>query len=602
MDLDPLEVLKEDLKDENVEIQLEAVRSLSTIAIALGPQRTASELFTTLDKYCFPVEVQAAKSPEVYSNTESLNAKEEVLAAIAEELTPDFVEYSGGSKQAAKYMLPLLEKLAMVEETVIRQAAVISLVNVLDRMKAEDVKSTVLPILTRLAEADWFTSRVSATYLSPKLYQLLSLEDDRKTILDVHKRLCSDDMPMVKADAFKNLVLLIDNMNNHNSIVSYSKPLLQQLTNELMENMRQTMVDIIKKIAEKSEEEKKQEIVTEFIKITIEDDSWRVRKHLAEELPSICGHLDKSIINEVMLPLYIKLLQDREPQVRKAGILSLEAIIKTTDGVVFVKPMTNGPLQALANDTVGEVREALAEQITCLGFHMDKAQAKEKLLPILKKLAADESPQSRLNLCAKLGDVCSILGMDLFETEVLPLLKEVTIDQKWRVRNSIVKNIANIGIQMGKEKFAKSRLREILVQSLKDPASTVRDTAAEQVKMLFSKFGYEWMAQNIFSDMKAIYSSSGNYLHRMVPLKTVQLIAPNLSPSQIKSEFGDLLSKALEDNISNVRFIACRVLKDILPRVDSDFKAQFKIRLQQLVNNDNDTDVRYFGNAALNVC
>jgi len=137
---------------------------------------------------------------------------------------------------------------------------------------------------------------------------------------------------------------------------------------------------------------------------------------------------------------------------------------------------------------------------------------------------------------------------------------------------------------------------------LKDPAATVRDTASEQVKTLLLKFGYDWMAQNIFSEMKVIYSSSGNYLHRMVPLKTFQLIASNLSPSQIKSEFGDLLSKALDDNISNVRFAACRVLKDILPRVDSDFRAQFKIRLQQLVNNDSDSDVRFFGNAALNVC
>jgi len=217
-------------------------------------------------------------------------------------------------------------------------------------------------------------------------------------------------------------------------------------------------------------------------------------------------------------------------------------------------------------------------------------------------LASDENAQARLNLCAKLADVCVILGLEVFEVEVLPLLKEVTIDQKWRVRNSIVKNIANIGIQMGKDKFAKSRLREILVQSLKDPASTVRDTAAEQIKILLPKFGFDWMAQNIFSEMKNIYLSSGNYLHRMVPLKTIQLIGPSLSSSQIKTEFNELLLKALEDNISNVRFTACRVLKDILPRLDSDSKNQFKIRLQQLVNSDNDSDVRFFGNAALSVC
>jgi len=58
-------------------------------------------------------------------------------------------------------------------------------------------------------------------------------------------------MPMVKNDAFKNLVDLLEEMNNANNIIIYSKPLLDQLTNELMENMRQCLIDIIKKIAEK---------------------------------------------------------------------------------------------------------------------------------------------------------------------------------------------------------------------------------------------------------------------------------------------------------------------------------------------------------------
>ena len=163
-------------------------------------------------------------------------------------------------------------------------------------------------------------------------------------------------MPMVKNDAYKNLVDLIEEMDNQNLIVSYSRPLLTQLTNELMENMRQSMVDIVKKIAEKSEEEKKQDIVTEFVKAAVEDDSWRVRKHLAEQLASICEHLDAQRVNTDIGPLYVKLLQDSEPQVRKSAILALENVIKTTDGSTFSLPIANGPLQSLANDSVGEVR------------------------------------------------------------------------------------------------------------------------------------------------------------------------------------------------------------------------------------------------------
>jgi len=150
-----------------------------------------------------------------------------------------------------------------------------------------------------------------------------------------------------------------------------------------------------------------------------------------------------------------------------AAIGVLEAVIKCSDGLNFAQKIVSGALQGLVSDSVAEVREALAEQIACLGECLGREGAKEKLLPILKKLASDESPVARLNLCSKLAAVCKILGIDLFETDILPLLKEVTIDQRWRVRNSIVINIAPIGIQMGKDKFGKSRLKEILVQSLK---------------------------------------------------------------------------------------------------------------------------------------
>ena len=196
------------------------------------------------------------------------------------------------------------------------------------------------------------------------------------------------------------------------------------------------------------EDEKCQSDICEFVKAAVEDESWRVRKHCSEQLPSIAKHLAKSKINDEILPLYIRLLTDAEPQVRKASILAMNEMVKASDGEHFPMTICEQPLQALVTDTIGDVRDALAEEITCLGGNMNPTQVKEKLLPSLKKLAGDDSPQARLNLCSKLSDVSKMLGIETFEAEILPLLKEVTIDQKWRVRNSIVQNIAQIGIQM----------------------------------------------------------------------------------------------------------------------------------------------------------
>jgi len=268
----------------------------------------------------------------------------------------------------------------------------------------------------------------------------------------------------------------------------------------------------------------------------------------------------------------------------------------------LLKKIVGGALQGLVSDSVPEVREALAEQVACLGEYLGKEGAKEKLLPVLKKLASDESPVARLNLCSKLANVSRILGIELFETDILPLLKEVTIDQRWRVRNSIVVNIAQIGIQMGKDKFGKSRLKEILVQSLRDPACTVRETASKQVQALNQAFGFDWMSEHLFAPMKNLYKESGNYLHRMVPLKAVQLLCKDLTIAQMKSEFVELLTSALSDPISNVRFIACKVLVDVLPRLDSSTIAQFKTSLEKLTKQDEDADVAFFALEALKTC
>merc|ERR1712113_628822 len=179
----------------------------------------------------------------------------------------------------------------------------------------------------------------------------------------------------------------------------------------------------------------------------------------------------------------------------------------------------------------------------------------------------------------------------------------VTIDQKWRVRNSIITNIAQIGKQMGKEKFSKSRMRDILIQSLKDPASTVRETAAQQVHLLNETFGFEWMKKYIFADMKKIYSQSGNYLHRMVPLKAIQLMANSnqISGSQLKQQFNDLLHMALKDTISNVRFTAARVVQVIIIKIklDSDSLNSFRETLTKMIKSDQDEDVQFFANQAL---
>lgn len=82
-------------------MRLNAVRRLSTIALALGPDRTRDELVPFL--------------------VDSLDDEDEVLLAIADEIG-GLTQYIGGDKYA-HLLLPPLENLAAVEETLVRDKA-----------------------------------------------------------------------------------------------------------------------------------------------------------------------------------------------------------------------------------------------------------------------------------------------------------------------------------------------------------------------------------------------------------------------------------------------------------------------------------------------
>ncbi|KAM2685348.1 hypothetical protein FF1_047085 [Malus domestica] len=103
--LHPITVLIDELKNEYIKLHLNSIQKISTIACALGEERTMKELIPFLN--------------------ENNDDDDEVLLAMAEELRV-FIPYVGGVDHA-NVLLPPLETLCTVEETFVRDKAVDSL-------------------------------------------------------------------------------------------------------------------------------------------------------------------------------------------------------------------------------------------------------------------------------------------------------------------------------------------------------------------------------------------------------------------------------------------------------------------------------------------
>ena len=89
----------DELRSEDVQLRLNAIHRISTIALALGPDRARDELIPFLQ--------------------DSVDDEDEVLLALAEELGRNFDEYIGGPDYGHLLLGPL-ENLSAVEETLVR--------------------------------------------------------------------------------------------------------------------------------------------------------------------------------------------------------------------------------------------------------------------------------------------------------------------------------------------------------------------------------------------------------------------------------------------------------------------------------------------------
>ena len=116
-ELYPIAVLVDELKNEDVQLRLNAIRNLGTIAMALGPQRTRDELIPFLNG-TKDINLLIFIPPLNCLQIDSIDDEDEILLAVAEELG-NFSEYVGGP-ESAHYLLTPLENLASVEEVLVR--------------------------------------------------------------------------------------------------------------------------------------------------------------------------------------------------------------------------------------------------------------------------------------------------------------------------------------------------------------------------------------------------------------------------------------------------------------------------------------------------
>ncbi|XP_078286401.1 serine/threonine-protein phosphatase 2A 65 kDa regulatory subunit A beta isoform-like, partial [Rhinoraja longicauda] len=423
-------VLIDELHNEDVRLRLNSIKKLSTIALALGVERTRNELLPFL--------------------TDTIYDEDEVLLALAEQLGT-FTALVGGPTYVY-CLLPPLESLATVEETVVRDKAVESLRIISKEHTPADLERHFVPLVKRLSTGDWFTSRTSACGLFSVCYPRVS-STVKAYLRQNFKSLCTDDTPMVRRAAAAKLGEFAKALELEN-VRSEILPVFCTLATDEQDSVRLLAVEACVSIAQLLTRDELEKMVMPTLRIAMDDKSWRVRYMVADKFIELQKALGPDITKKDMLPTFQNLLRDNEAEVRTAAAQKIKEFceILPKDGRQQVILLQILPcIKELVTDGNEHVKSALASVIMGLSPILGKDATVEHLLPLFLAQLKDECPEVRLNIISNLECVNEVIGIKQLSQSLLPAIVELAEDAKWRVRLAIIEYMPLLAGQLYEE-------------------------------------------------------------------------------------------------------------------------------------------------------
>ena len=561
---------------------------------------------------------------------EHVDDDDEVLLVMADEIGK-FVSMNllGPSADSYICLLEPLKSLAGVEETVVRDKAVESACAVIKRLESVYVVEHAIPVLQALTTADWFTSRVSACGLFAATYASVSNQDttgSKRLLRHLFSTLCGDDTPMVRRSAAKHIGPLVCVVEKE-FIVGELLPTFISLASEEPDSVRLLAIENCTIIARSVSLIEKTNSIIPLVKACATDKSWRVRNNIAKEFHPLSEALGTESSKGELSPLFVRLLQDPEAEVRASAARNLSGFAAlvgferfVADILPIVREACGLPIEGSAvsasssGDLAQNVRSMLAESLVNIASTVSHQETpalailQSSVMPLILRFLHDESADVRLKVLEGLAKVIGSVGSRYLEESVLPALISLGSDSLWRVREKVILQMPLLAESLGAQLF-ETRLFEIFMGTFADQVHSVRMSATRCLEPLSRVLGTEWVKIHIVPRLFELYrAKESSYLQRITVLYAVRNLSviPQSSPNArgLKEVAEDLLQILLEapnDKVPNVRFVSLQVLSDAIASGAYDRKTLDKnIRevVSACLNTEKDSDVTMFAKKA----
>lgn len=556
------------MNTDEVYVKVNAIHRLQVIATVLGPELVRSQLLPYL----------ASKLYLALTNED-----DEVLFALAQELGILHTFLHG----SASALLPLMETLAAMDETVVRDQAVKSLMTIADVLPDSDIINLFVPTVLKLAAAENFSARVSACALFASAYPRSGnlKEKLRQKFLE----LSHEETPMVRRAAVIEMGYFAKVIEKA-YLISELIPDLRQLAQDEQDQVRTLCVDSMIEVAKLLNKEENKLHSLPIIILVGEDKSWKVRYHFAKEFPALAEALGKDITESSLIQTFVQVLRDIEADVKAIALLSL----KKTLNIISrdrIQTLVFPTVEAVAQDSSlpPKVRKNCAEVIAEMVQFVGQEFANSRIGPICHALLNDDNFEVKMKMVEGLGAISAVIGPELLSQQICATLLNLAKEApQWRLREAVYKGCVAIAKNLGEDSFI-TQLQPIYFSFLTDSVNEIRKTGVRNLSELVAVLSPDWVSAELLPKLEDLYHQDLGYITRRTVLHALGHLS--LDPDQ----FTQIFSVAAKDKVANIRLVLCKVIKRLSTRIDI---SAFKAILQDL-SRDSDKDVKYFAVQAL---
>lgn len=465
------------------------------------------------------------------------------------------------SRQEDLYPLALLMDELKHDDVANRVEAMKKLDIIAIALGPERTRDELIPFLTEVAQDD---EDEVFTVLADELGKFVPYVGGSKfatILLPALEILASTEETLVRDKAVDSLNVVAQDLSD-DQILNEFIPLIEHLATADWFSSKVSSCGLFKAVIVRVKDDTLRNNLLALYLQLVQDDTPMVRRAAAKHLP---GLIDLFAENtnlatvedwEYISTMFQKINTDNQDSVKFLAIDCLISILKYFNikkDTTHFKDLLESAIK-LITDEAWRVRYMAADKYSALAtqFVVDQSYINELLPPFLS-LCEDNECDVRKAIAEQVPAFATLLkdSPNIISTKIIPAVQNLSIDENETVRASLALKITNLVSIMTKEQ-AIEHLLPILLNMLKDEFPEVRLNIIANLKAVNGVIGIEMLSDSLLPAITEL-ANDINWRVRLAIIEYIPVLAEHLGVQFFNQQLSDFCLSWLWDTVFSIR-------------------------------------------------